>query len=145
ANLHWGMLVSSSVEYQALTHAPAGGRLAGQRLPLFAAAPPPGPAPPSASWGTESAQTAAIAWQRPVRVALHASRMLSLDVADPAMRVTSVEQDAGTIIALAGVDAGGNPWRMTAAEVIDAIARGTESFVLGQADGDRPRIVLADS
>jgi hypothetical protein len=140
AELHWGMLVSTSAEYQALTHAPAGGRLAGQLLPLFAAT----PAPPSAKWGTDSAQTAAIAFQRPVRVALNASRMISVDVEDPAMRVTSVEQDAGAITALAGVDVGGNPWRMTAAEVIDAIARGAESFVLVQADGDRPRIVLAD-
>jgi hypothetical protein len=141
AALHWGMLVSSSAEYQALTHAPAGGRLAGQSLSLFA----PPPAPPFASWGADSAQTAAIAFQRPVRVALHASRMLSVDVEDPAMRVTVVEQDAGAITTLAGVDASGNPWRMTATEMIEAIARGAESFVLVQANGDRPRIVPVDT
>ncbi|GAA3480670.1 hypothetical protein [Streptomyces yanii] len=145
ADLHWGMTASTSAEYDALTHVPADGRLAGRPLPLFAAVPPPAPAPPSASWGADGAQTASITFQRPVRVALYASRMIGADVQDPALRVTSVERHAGAVTTLAGVDAAGNPWRMTAAEVTDAIARGAESFVLDQADGERPRLVLTDA
>jgi len=45
--------------------------------------------------------------------------------------------------ALSGVDAAGEPWRMTRAEVADAIARGAESFVAGGPDGESPRVLLA--
>jgi hypothetical protein len=145
ADLHWGMLAASAAEYQALSHAPAGGRLSGPPRPLFAAAPPPAPAPPSARWGADSAQTAAIAFQRPVRVALHASRMLSADIRDTALQVTSLERDVGRITALAGVDAHGRAWRMSAAEAVDAIARGAERFVLETDDGERSRLVVDDA
>ncbi|MFE5207224.1 hypothetical protein [Streptomyces sp. NPDC056600] len=145
ADAHWGMAASSAAAYAALSHAPAAGHLAGRPLPLHAAAASPAPPPPTASWGADGAQTAAVTFQRPVRVALYAPRMISAEVPDPALRVTSFEEDGGVVTALAGVDASGEAWRMTAAEAADAVARGAESFVLDQAGTRRRRLVPTDT
>jgi hypothetical protein len=143
AALHWGMLAQSREAYETLRHVPAGGRLDGKTLPLVDPPDPPAPAPPNATWGTDAAQTASITFQRPVRVAIHASGMLSEAGPDPALTITSVEREDGELVALSGVDPAGDAWRMTRDEVVDAIARGAESFVAEGANGDRARLELS--
>jgi hypothetical protein len=134
--LHWGMLAATPAAFAALRFAPAGGRLAGLRLPLGTSAPVP-----AATWGVDAAQTAAITFQRPVRVAIHASTMLAAAGPDRSLVVTAVRRTGGTVTELGGVDPAGNPWRMDAGAVADAIARGAEGFVIATGDR-RPRLTL---
>ena len=135
--LHWGMLAATSDDFARLRFAPAGGRLAGRRLPLGSGSPTP-----AATWGVDAAQTAAITFQRPVRVAIHAAAMLAEAGQDPALRVTAVRRHGGEVTALSGTGPDGTPWQLTHDEVVDAIARGAEGFVVETAAGARPRLSL---
>lgn len=69
ADAHWGHAFPEGTDLKTVTHLPVSGPLGGLELPIM-------PGADLACWGTDSAAMAAIAFQRPVRVAIHARTML---------------------------------------------------------------------
>lgn len=143
AAAHWGMLAATATEFHKLNHASATGRLNGHPALLFPADPPPAPPPPTATWGVSAAETAVVTFQQPARIAIYAAQLLSEAGPDPALRVTAVEREGDTIVALAGTDAAGQPWRMTHDEVVDVVGRGAQRLVVPAPNGRRRRIVVS--
>jgi hypothetical protein len=69
ADAHWGHAFPEGTDLSTVTHLPVAGPLDGVELPIM-------PGAELARWGAHSAAQAAIAFQRPVRVAIHARTML---------------------------------------------------------------------
>lgn len=78
-NASWYHLVDDAGALGGLTHATAGGRLAGTRTRPYEDPAVGDPNTFSAAWGTDSAEMARITLQRPVRMLVHASAMLPQD------------------------------------------------------------------
>jgi hypothetical protein len=140
-DVHWGMVAPSRSAYEALSHAPVSGPLATLVPPLALFS---GAGAPTPRWGVHAGETASACYQQPVRVALHMSDMLKHAGRDLAHRVQAVAREGKRIVKLAGVTATGEPWRMSHADVVDAIARGARGFVLERPDGERPRLHVTD-
>lgn len=130
--LHWGHPFPAGTDLRSVRHVPAGGRLDETTRPVL------GTTGPSATWGTDGAQMAAITLQRPLRVALYARTMLP-EAPDPSMQVSAVAQGAGGITAL-----GGQGWRLDAGQAADALRRGALAlYVVGDND-ERIKLVAGE-
>jgi hypothetical protein len=80
---------------------------------------------------------AAIAYQRPMRVAIHARTMLA-DAPDASLLVTHVGRSNDSLTELAG-----DGWQIGAAAAADAIARGAMALFVAAGDGSRVKLVVA--
>jgi hypothetical protein len=88
-----------------------------------------------ATWAMNAAHMAQIALQLPGRVAIHARAMLPPSNALP-LRITKVRREIDRVLEIGGVDAFGEPWRMSEEEAIAAIRAGARSFYV-EAPGGR--------
>jgi hypothetical protein len=93
-------------------------------------------------WGLNSVHMAAITLQRPARVAIHARAMLPPAIPTPTP-VTAVRREGGRISAIGGVDAFGEPWRMSEEEAMAAIRTNTRGFYVERPAGDRVEVVIS--
>lgn len=135
SNLEWGQLVKDEADYRRMSHAPVEGELLN---PALRDPPPIG----NASWGADSAHMAEITLQQPVRIAVHAARMLG-DADDVAERVTTAARDDGLVTAIGGLDSHGQSWRLSADEAVDALERAARGFYVERSDGERRRVIAA--
>jgi hypothetical protein len=96
-----------------------------------------------ATWGLDAAHMARVTMQSPVRVAVHARRMLPADLRPAAHPIEAVRADGDRVVAVGGVDRFGEAWRLDAADAIAAIQARARAFEVETAAGAVP-VVVAD-
>jgi hypothetical protein len=129
-NLTWGHFVETKAAFDALSFVTVeSNRLRGTLRE-------------GATWGMNGAHMAQIALKVPVRVAIHASRLLPPVQAVPT-RITAVTRARRRVAAVGGIDDFGEGWRLTADEAIAAIRAEARSFYVEQPTGDRVDVVVA--
>lgn len=130
--LHWGHPFAAGTDLRGVTHVPAVGRLSGTPRPVL------GLTGPTATWGADGAQMAAITYQRPLRVALWARTMLP-EAPDPSVQVIAVGRGAAGITALEG-----EGLRLDAGQAADALRRGALALHVVGDNGERIKLVAGD-
>jgi hypothetical protein len=133
-DLTWGHLVADAAGYSALSHIPVAAPLLNPRLRNLSLE--------GATWGLSAADMAQVAYQLPVRVAVHASALLP-PIGPTGTLVTAVRRSRSRISELGGTDAFGVPWRISEDEAIAAIHAGVRRFYVEQPAGDRVDVIVA--
>jgi hypothetical protein len=133
-DLTWAHLVATAEELDRLQNVPvAGPALTGRVRDLNIE---------GATWGLNAAHMAQILLQLPARVAVHAKAILPPANAAPT-QISAVERSRSRILAVGGVDALGQPWRLSEDAAIAAIDAGRRNFYVERPVGDRVQVVVA--
>jgi hypothetical protein len=93
-----------------------------------------------ARWGRSAADMARATFQRPVRVAVHARRLLAY-ASGTSARVEFVDHGDDRIEAIGGVLPNGTVWRIDEEAAIALVQRGERSFYVERPTGDRAEVV----
>jgi hypothetical protein len=117
--LSWAHLVENPQDFAGLTHTPVATATLSEALRDLSL--------DGATWGQDAAHMGRIVLQDPVRVAIHGAAMLP--AVNPAPTpITAVRRAGDRVSEVGGVDAFGEPWRMTEEAAVSGVRAGALRF-----------------